>query len=272
MPVLKLENGARLITPADDAGARTFVEAANFTLEWLVRPGEAYSLESDQETLVLFSKAGGTIQHDAGVTPVPPMTIAIIPPGRCRITAEAAGAAMIVATGRADLDRERAINAGETRDQRIAPLGRPFVRSLPLTGPILLPIESIPVPEGNPRIRFLQTATISINIVLYDGPRGKAALSPHSHDDIEQGTLAIDGDYVHHLRTPWGPNGHAWLDDVHLDAGPGSIVLIPPGLIHTTEGVHAGSHLLLDIFAPPRRDFIGRGWVFNARDYAPPVD
>jgi hypothetical protein len=28
--------------------------------------------------------------------------------------------------------------------------------------------------------------------------------------------------------------------------------------------------LLIDIFAPPRRDFIAKNWVFNATDYRDP--
>jgi hypothetical protein len=28
--------------------------------------------------------------------------------------------------------------------------------------------------------------------------------------------------------------------------------------------------VLIDVFAPPRRDFIAKGWVANAADYAPP--
>jgi hypothetical protein len=45
---------------------------------------------------------------------------------------------------------------------------------------------------------------------------------------------------------------------------------VPLNLIHTSEGVGAGRHVLIDIFSPPRRDFISRGWVHNAADYEDP--
>lgn len=51
-----------------------------------------------------------------------------------------------------------------------------------------------------------------------------------------------------------------------------SVAVIPVHLVHTTEGVGTERHLLIDVFSPPRRDFIAKGCVANARDYAPPAD
>lgn len=269
MPVLKLENGARLIEPAGSDDSRDVARGGNFTVEWLMRGACAYAFRSDHETLVLFARAGGTISGDYGQVAVAPMTVAIVPGGAHQVIAEAPRAALIIATGRTDPGVGEAINAGDTRDARIAPSGRAYTRIEALDAPLLLPIADIPTPPNNRRIRFLQTATMSINIVLYEGPRGKA-LSPHAHADIEQGTLAIDGDYVHHLRTPWGADADAWVEDVHLEAGPNTLLLIPPELIHTTEGLGRGGHFLLDIFAPPRSDFIARGWMANAGHYLAP--
>jgi hypothetical protein len=47
--------------------------------------------------------------------------------------------------------------------------------------------------------------------------------------------------------------------------------VIPVHLVHTTEGIGDERHLLIDVFSPPRRDFIAKGWVANARDYEPPA-
>jgi hypothetical protein len=109
---------------------------------------------------------------------------------------------------------------------------------------------------------------MSINVVGYLGPRDRSTLSPHSHTEFEQGSLALRGDFIHHLRTPWGSNADQWRDDEHLPAGSPSLVVVPEHVIHTSEGVHDGQHLLVDIFSPPRADFIAAGWVFNSGDYS----
>ncbi|WP_414902119.1 hypothetical protein ACMT1E_02760 [Sphingomonas flavalba] len=265
----RLANGAQLIDFSDaEGGTRRYARAANFSAEWIVPAMGEVAVESAEEAIVVLP-GGGEIAAAGWRHRAEGPSVAIVPPGRFAVAADAA-AAVVLATDRPDLDDAAALNAGGVADPRIAPVGVPFARRVPLTAPLVLPIDAIPVPPDNGRLRFVQSATISINIVVYDGPRGRTALSPHEHDAIEQGTLAIAGDYVHHLRAPWGRNADAWLEDVHLDAPPGSLLLIPPRLIHTTEGVGAGAHVMLDIFAPPRRDFIAKGWMANAADYAAP--
>src|SRR5262249_47988560 len=132
-------------------------------------------------------------------------------------------------------------------------------------------IDKIAAPADNPRLKMFQSATMSINWVDYDGPRDRTALSPHAHSDFEQASLAAAGDFVHHLRVAWGKDATQWRDDEHRLAGSPSVLVIPPDLIHTTEGVGPGHHLLIDIFAPPRRDFIARNWVFNSGAYRDPA-
>jgi hypothetical protein len=51
-----------------------------------------------------------------------------------------------------------------------------------------------------------------------------------------------------------------------------SILVIPPALIHTSEGVGPGRHLLIDVFAPPRRDFIAKKWMLNSSEYLDPQE
>ena len=118
---------------------------------------------------------------------------------------------------------------------------------------------------------MFQSETLSINWAEYDGPRDRAMLSPHSHDDFEQGSLGLQGDFVHHLRWPWGRNSNLWRDDQHVQLGSPSLMVVPPQVIHTTEGVGPGRHLLIDVFSPPRSDFIAKNWIFNASHYAAPV-
>jgi mannose-6-phosphate isomerase-like protein (cupin superfamily) len=115
---------------------------------------------------------------------------------------------------------------------------------------------------------MVQSTNLSINWVEYDGPRDRSTLSPHTHRDFEQGSLVLQGRFVHHLRVPWGADADQWRQDEHLEAGSPSLLVIPAGTEHTTEGVGEGPHLLIDLFSPPRADFIARGMVANAGDYA----
>ena len=48
------------------------------------------------------------------------------------------------------------------------------------------------------------------------------------------------------------------------------MLIIPPEVIHTSEGVNGGRHLLIDIFSPPRKYFIAKNWVLNASEYVAP--
>jgi hypothetical protein len=129
----------------------------------------------------------------------------------------------------------------------------------------------VKAPADNPRLKMFQSATLSINWVEYTGPRDRTALSPHSHADFEQISLAAAGDFVHHFRANWARNANLWRDDVHARVPSPSVAVIPVHLVHTTEGIGDERHLLIDVFSPPRRDFIAKGWVANAQDYEPPA-
>jgi hypothetical protein len=113
---------------------------------------------------------------------------------------------------------------------------------------------------------------MSISWIEYTGLRDRTKLTPHHHDDFEQGSLAIVGHFTHHIRAPWGPNANLWLEDAHLEAPPRSLTMIPPPLIHTTEGRGEDRHVLIDVFAPVRRDFFTDGWISNGEHYALPED
>ncbi len=256
-------------TSADRAGAR----AQNFHIERIAGPlSEPAAFGSRSEIILLLPELGATLggHHEALL---PGHALAILPAGEYHVTPKGAGAVYVLATDRTDavpLQNKANVASYASPDARVTPI-RAYRPLAAHAGVRIYPIEEIPIPPDNGRLRFVQSETMSINWVEYDGTRDRTSLSPHAHGDLEQASLVLAGDFVHHLRTPWGRNADHWQDDVHMPAGPNSVVVIPPEIIHTTEGVGEGRHVLVDVFAPPRADFIAKGWIFNAGDYAPLV-
>ena len=152
----------------------------------------------------------------------------------------------------------------------------------------MTPFVAWPDPPGGPAVRtylmaayplqpdrfgrIFRCSTVMVNVLPEAaGPRDPSQLSPHSHDDFEQVSLQLRGDYVHHMRVPWTPDATTWREDEHHHTRAPAVVVIPPPMIHTSQGVGDGQHWLVDVFAPPRRDFSDRpGWVLNADEYPMP--
>ena len=251
------------------------IRAQNFIVQQIAgHDGDDVRFASSDEIILILPDAGGILKRRGADRSdrIDERGVVIVPPGTHHFSFTQSARLFVLATDRSDLRDDDIANAETYRvpDDRVAPVGAPFVRIAGAGEVQILPIASVPHPATNPRLKFLQSATMSINWVEYAAPRDRTSLSPHAHDDLEQGSLAIDGAFVHHLRTPWGKNADLWRDDVHADAGPSSLLIVPPSIIHTTEGVGTDRHLLIDVFAPPRRDFIDKNWMFNAGDYRDP--
>jgi hypothetical protein len=256
----------------------SFVSGQNFSVECLRSDGSSsHKIESTHESILVVSDVAITLIFKDGSTHIPQRSLVIIPEGQYEISFSAKGRVFALTTGRVDLkqllDQSQNDSEHAQSDPRVKPIGQPFGQSENAKKGIrVYAVDDIPHPVGNPRLKFFQTSTMSINWVEYHGPRARTKLSPHSHEDFEQGSLAISGAFIHHLRTPWGPNADDWREDQHLAAPPDSLLVTPPEIIHTTEGTDHGHSTLIDVFAPPRRDFIAKGWMHNAADYVDPED
>lgn len=105
--------------------------------------------------------------------------------------------------------------------------------------------------------------------------RDATKLSPHSHHDFDQCSLVFAGNYMHHLRWPWGNNKSDWREDEHVQVGAPSATIIPARVVHTSEAQAPGpeGNRMADIFSPPRLDFsLQQGLVKNADEYPMPED
>ena len=259
------------LTSQGERAGRTAARGQNFSVERLSGSG-VHAFASLTEIILLLPKTGATLGGDRSVD-LPGHAIAILPAGAYSVEASGEGDIYILATDRSDEEGAKALNASEYQspDARVAPVV-PYVRTA-FQGEIRIHrVEDVTIPPDNGRLRFLQSETMSLNWVEYSGARDRSGLSPHAHSDAEQASLAIEGEFIHHLRTPWGRDAGIWQEDQHLAAGPSSILIVPPEIIHTTEGNGTGHHMLIDVFAPPRADFIAKNWVFNAGEYAAPAE
>lgn len=119
--------------------------------------------------------------------------------------------------------------------------------------------------------RLFRCTTLMVNVFhAFDKPRPSNRMSPHFHEDFEQVSLTLAGDFIHHIRSPWTTDLDEWIDDEHRVCSSPSVTVIPPPTVHSS-GWFEGQSQLLDIFAPPRVDFSSRaGWVLNAEDYPMP--
>lgn len=229
----------------------------------LARPGQA------DEYAVLMYSGSAPIRVTAGeaAEEVREEAFVVVPPGDSAIELLGDGVVIRLFSIRSDDLREAVLNADAYAepDLRAAPLGE---WPDPVGGFRLRVYRLADTPIAPGRFgRIFRTTNVMVNFLAEEpAPRDPHKLSPHHHGDFEQISLAVKGDFVHHIRYPWGPDSAQWRDDEHRQIATPSICVIPPPTIHTTQGV--GPHQqLIDIFSPPRVDFSASGWVLNAADY-----
>jgi hypothetical protein len=239
-----------------------------FLVEWCEATalGSRINRRFNDETIAVFPAAGGTVTIADIEAAIPERAIAIIPAGEFSLSCAGAGYVVLLSPIRPNVTtlaiNERDYDNASAEGMQTVP------RSCGISRPLqIIPVDEIVPPADKPRLKIVRSETMSVSWIEYSGLRDRTKLSPHDHDDFEQGSLAVEGQYIHHLRTPWGPDATQWRDDVHLKAAPRSLCIIPPRVLHTTEGEGDGKHILIDIFAPARADFIESGWVFNSATY-----
>jgi hypothetical protein len=245
-----------------------------------VRAGAVLARDDNPEEYMVIIPPGSasvTIEASGEAVDAEPDSLTIVPPGKSRITARSGGKiARIFSKASADI-MARAVNSGVYADG----------------APELAPVDLWPAPVGGFKLRHYPLAQYldpkgdriqprcfrSTNMMVnlfgqFFTRRPTNSLSPHWHEDFEQGSLCFEGAWTHHLRYNWGADLSAWVPDDHAEMPTPSVIVIPAFAIHTSRcvGKDGPASSLYDIFCPPRLDFAWKpGFVINEDEYPLPV-
>lgn len=258
------------------AGSPTwYVRGQNFVLAYTdLKAGDSLARtgQPHEYVVLLTGPTHVRLTADGTTQDLDRPAVVVVPAGDSELTALEDTAVVRLFDHRTEDVLAKADNAAAYAgpDRRVAPLV-PWPD--PVDGPRVrvYPVDDIPVETGRFG-RIFRTSSFMVNLLdLQEGPRDPEQLSPHHHDDFEQCSLAVEGRYVHHIRTPWTRRRSQWREDEHRQVGSPSVTIIPPPVVHTSEAVSAGRNQLIDIFCPPREDFSAQpGWVLNADEYPVP--
>jgi mannose-6-phosphate isomerase-like protein (cupin superfamily) len=259
----------------ETAGARSWLaRGANFVVAHTQASDGARlaRLAQPDEYMVLLAGCGATITAGSERIEAEADSVTIVPPGDSEVVVHGSGEVVRVFS---HLAADLMAAAGNAADYA---QGAPDVAPLvpwptPADGFRLRNYRLADHVQADTNMRIFRSTNLMLNVMT---PRMAARdvrkLSPHSHADFEQGSLALRGQWMHHKRYPWVPDMTAWRDDEHVEVGSPSLTVIPPKVIHTSRNTNDGGAWLVDIFAPPRMDFSSKpGKVANERDYPLPA-
>lgn len=260
----------------DDANGRTwYTRGQNFIVAFTeAKPGASFARQGqiDEYTVLLPNRdTPADIMAGASHDTSPGYEIVFVPPGDSTVRLPNGGRLVrLFSTRSPELNARCANAAAFTQPQPNIPPYKPWPTP---KGGFKIRRYTLDVPDEPGRFgRIWRCTTMMVNYLAPQiGPRDITKLSPHHHDDFEQGSLALEGAYIHHLRWPWTVDMRMWRDDLHAEVASPSLTVIPPPAIHTSRGMRPGVNQLVDIFAPPRVDFSMKpSWVLNAADYPMP--
>lgn len=262
------------LAPSEQTALQTtwYGRGQNFIAAYTVaKPGAVLEGPGQEDEYMLILPEPGpaaTLTSNGEVTEIDEYSLTIIPPGPSSIAVRKGGVVIrlfsSLAPGLADLCVNRATYAQP--DPNVAqykawppPHDGYRVRSYTL---------DIPPAEGRFG-RIFQSSNLMVNVFYPQGERDVSKMSPHHHDDFQQGWLILEGECVHHVRWPWTADLRIWREDEHVRCGAPSLTVVPPPSLHTTQ-MTGDRNRLIDIFSPPREDFVREGWVLNHSEYPLP--
>jgi hypothetical protein len=262
------------VPPSDIVpGARTwYARGQNFVVAYSeVTEETTFTRANVDESFLLLLDRDSKATLSAGVErrEIDGYTISILPPGESSVKVSPGVVVRVLSARNEDLLAKCANAQAYAKAHPNIPSYQPWPDP---SGGFRIRSYSLDVPPKEGRFgRIWRSSTMMINVLPHEGPRDVVKLSPHHHDDFEQGSLALKGLFTHHIRWPWGANMQHWRADDHEICPAPSIAVIPPPAIHTSAATDPGGNQLVDIFSPPRHDFSKMAdWVLNADEYPMP--
>ena len=260
----------------NDASGHTWMtRGQNFVLAYTeAKPGAVLARKTQMdEYVVLIPDHGTPVMAEAAgqIETCDGYSLIVMPPGASSVTLPRGGRVVRLFSAQSPDLNEACANSASYADAH--PNLPPYAPWPAPRGGYKIRPYSLDVPDEPGRFgRIWRCTTLMVNYLApQSGPRDTTKLSPHYHDDFEQGSLALEGSFIHHLRWPWTVDLGIWREDEHPHVRAPSLTVIPPPAIHTSRGMESGLNQLVDIFAPPRIDFSMKpGWVLNSDDYPIP--